>query len=102
MPEGSAVCSVKAEIKNTFKELVDGGPGGILWADDKSHFHMSCPGCSEPLRIPVKQEGSIKAKPWEWNGSFDRPTVNPSIVHVKGVYGCGWHGWLKNGVFEEC
>lgn len=28
-------------------------------------------------------------------------SYHPSIVHDVNYGGCGWHGWLKNGVFTE-
>lgn len=28
-------------------------------------------------------------------------TYHPSIVHNKNLGGCGWHGWLKNGIFKS-
>ena len=32
---------------------------------------------------------------------FNRKTnsLHPSIVHDITLGGCGWHGWLKNGIF---
>jgi len=32
----------------------------------------------------------------------DTKSYHPSIVHDTNLGGCGWHGWLKNGVFTEC
>jgi len=29
-------------------------------------------------------------------------TYHPSIIHDKKLGGCGWHGWLINGIFKEC
>jgi len=29
-------------------------------------------------------------------------TYHPSIVHNVELGGCGWHGWLRNGVFISC
>ena len=29
-------------------------------------------------------------------------SLTPSIVHAKELGGCGYHGWLKNGVFTNC
>lgn len=34
---------------------------------------------------------------WEWNGSLEAPTLNPSVNHVG-----HWHGWLRNGEWEPC
>lgn len=40
-------------------------------------FH--CPGCEHGHEIPV-----TGPKPWKWNGSLERPTVQPSIFVNKG------------------
>ena len=47
-----------------------------------------CPGCG-------KQSASAG------NHIYNRETqtYHPSIVHDVKLGGCGWHGWLKNGVF---
>jgi hypothetical protein len=36
---------------------------------------------------------------WHWDGNRTKPTISPSIHNSKT---CGWHGFLRNGVFEEC
>ncbi len=50
-----------------------------------------CPGCG-------KTSGSSQKH------KFNKTTLSytPSIVHDKALGGCGWHGWLTNGVFSEC
>lgn len=52
---------------------------------------ISCPGCG-------KVSGS------RGNHIFNKATLtyHPSIVHNKDFGGCGWHGWLKKGIFKEC
>ena len=29
-------------------------------------------------------------------------SLTPSIVHSAALGGCGWHGFLTNGIFTEC
>ena len=38
------------------------------------------------------------------NHKYDKETksYHPSIVHDTELGGCGWHGWLKDGIFKEC
>ena len=43
--------------------------GAMLW--------FLCPGCDRAHAITI--ESSIPEKNWKWNGSFDRPTIEPSI-----------------------
>lgn len=40
-------------------------------------FH--CPGCEHGHEIPVSG-----ARAWQWNGSFEKPTVKPSIFVNRG------------------
>ena len=46
--------------------------------------------------IPVKQ-GEKQEHSWAWDGNHDQPTLSPSI-HRTGD--CGWHGYLRNGVWS--
>jgi hypothetical protein len=62
-------------------------------------LQFACPGCGRfgaiPCTPPPKQKESWMIK----EGSLDDPTtlsLHPSI-HCVGC--CGWHGWLKDGVF---
>lgn len=34
---------------------------------------------------------------WQWNGSLDKPTLQPSVHHVG-----HWHGYLTDGVWLSC
>ena len=63
---------------------------------------FTCPGCGQwggvqAFAPPKRPEG------WEIvSGTLDDPaalTLSPSI-HCVGC--CGWHGYLRNGVFESC
>ena len=37
---------------------------------------------------------------WDWTGSPNNDTLtgSPSLHCVESFGGCGWHGWLRNGV----
>lgn len=35
---------------------------------------------------------------WQWDGNFEAPTLTPSVNCVSG---CGWHGFLKAGVWTD-
>lgn len=78
--------------------LVDGrwyGPPGSIIVRGGGTFLLACPGCSQ---IGAGKDGA-KWTPTE--GSFEDVTtltLSPSIA--KGC--CGWHGYLRNGVFESC
>lgn len=52
---------------------------------------LVCPGCGEA-------SGSAGSHVY----NKETQSYTPSIVHDKKLGGCGWHGWLKNGIFTEC
>ena len=40
---------------------------------------------------------------WTRTGdTFETLTLSPSILRSKDKGGCGWHGWIKNGVVTGC
>lgn len=72
-------------------------------SDGEQTFWYVCPcGCGSlgPLTVgngfkPDNENGTIAT--WNWNGSIDKPTLQPS-VHHRGH----WHGWLTDGVWRSC
>jgi len=52
---------------------------------------MCCPNCG--------QKSSSRG-----NHIYNRETqtYTPSIIHDTKYGGCGWHGWLTNGIFKDC
>lgn len=50
-----------------------------------------CPGCE---KVSASRGKHIYNK--------ETQSYTPSIVHNTEYGGCGWHGWLTNGVFKEC
>jgi len=86
----------------------DGGylrPGSTFVDRDgtyKDHLLFACPGCG---RMGAIRTYSGEKKPGAWKieaGSLDDPkslTLSPSINCV-GC--CGWHGYLRNGVYVSC
>ncbi|GGR39772.1 DUF6527 family protein [Deinococcus ruber] len=69
-------------------QMIDGAllPGG---------FTLFCPGCAERVSLPTAGPGPH----WAATGDLDAGTLTltPSIWHSNG---CGWHGYLTNGVFS--
>lgn len=60
-----------------------------------------CPGgCGSTGFCYVENPERIvdKVPRWTWNGDREKPTLNPSILATKPP-GCGWHGYLTDGVF---
>lgn len=40
--------------------------------------------------------GPGKRDTWQFDGDFEKPTLSPSIL-----CGCGFHGWVRNGKWED-
>jgi hypothetical protein len=74
-----------------------GPPGAFInrMEQNLSHWILCCPGCGE---AGSPRDGHA----WTaTQGSFDDVstlTLSPSIAKSC----CGWHGYLRNGVFESC
>lgn len=71
------------------------------------HLTFVCPGgrvCNVligPTAVP--RSGEDRLGIWGWNGDAERPTLSPSINCLaekdgKPTGGCGWHGFIQNGV----
>jgi len=52
---------------------------------------ICCPGC-----------GKVSASAGNHIYNIKRKTYRPSIVHDTKLGGCGWHGFLTEGVFKSC
>ena len=77
-------------------------PGAIHYPDDPpSDIFLRCPGCGEASALAIGLDG-IKpdgAPSWGHTGPLETPTLTPSIHHDTPA--CGWHGWLRDGVFAS-
>lgn len=64
-------------------------------------FLIACPGCGQYGGIALGDKDN-PARNWRVTagGPEDVTTlsVEPSIL----IHCCGWHGYLRNGVFESC
>lgn len=60
---------------------------------------IRCVGCGQESYLPLIPSGDNPAHCW--NLLLENPlTIQPSVFHNNGT--CGWHGWLKNGVWVPC
>ena len=59
---------------------------------------FKCPGCDQPLCISLKDH---KEEPG-WKINFETLTATPSILHSRNGKGCGWHGYLTDGILKPC
>lgn len=69
----------------------------------KDHLLFACPGCGRMGSIRATHPKDANGPSWDIvTGSLKEPeglTLHPSINCI-GC--CGWHGHLRNGVFESC
>lgn len=79
-------------------------PDAMPWA-----LGFRCPGCGSPSLLPLaRSEGTpshIAHPVWTVSGGDPRTTIvtlSPSIHHTTALGGCGWHGYLTNGVLRPC
>lgn len=59
-------------------------------------FAFRCPcGCGGESWLPVGRGDAG----WEWDGNEEAPTLTPSVLQQR--LPCKWHGWLRNGHWEQ-
>ncbi len=79
-------------------------PGkGRRFAEDMLLF--ACPGCgrSGAIRAAHPKPPNGSGATWDiTGGSLDDITTLTLSPSINCVGCCGWHGYLKNGVFESC
>lgn len=87
----------------------EGGEGPI------AGYAICCPKCREvhwwtgALNCGTRKSDGVCAHSgvascWEWTGSAEAGTLtaSPSLHCLSDRGGCGWHGWLKDGVLTSC
>ena len=76
----------------------------IAKADEWQGVHylrLWCPGCGSAHQIVTsRDEGAAPGITWEWDGSLDAPTINPSIHVTGGSQGINCHSFVRAGVWE--
>lgn len=82
----------------------DAGPGCLERL--ANGYMMACPGCAAQLVVPVAFPGRAAPSPAYTIAAGDPETLagltlSPSVWHPAPA-GCGWHGYLRGGVFVPC
>jgi hypothetical protein len=75
------------------------GIGGYPWAN--GHILFVCPNgmrCGGLIgKEPHDKDETHQCYTWGFNGNLDKPTLTPSFNCVGG---CGWHGFITDGVMK--
>ena len=90
-------------------DCADAAPGDAMvltsqGSDEPCGYAFRCPGCGVETHLPLRS--SVERHP-SWTvtaGDLRRAeglTLSPSIHH-QAPRGCGWHGWLRDGVLVPC
>jgi hypothetical protein len=66
-------------------------------ANFKGMFYICPCGCGTEGFVGFRGRVDPPHPSWEWNGSRESPTLEPSILKTSG---CRWHGYLTNGVWR--
>lgn len=89
--------------------LFDIGNGVEGYPGSTGHILFICPNGKRccvllgPTFVPRPAEDKFNV--WGWDGNRERPTITPSINCIaekdgKPTGGCGWHGFITNGVMQ--
>lgn len=65
-------------------------------------FMIACPGCGRNSAMRVGEQKPALSPSWQASGNIDDVTTLTLTPSINCVGCCGWHGWLKNGVFQSC
>lgn len=89
----------------------DDGPGCMLPLNPRDEggpcpgYLFACPGCGQHSGLYLHPPDPGTPRWRVIGGAAERAeglTLAPSIHHTAERGGCGWHGFLTNGVFVPC
>ena len=85
-------------------------PNGILgYPGATAHLIFVCPNGKRCVVLlgpsPVSKQHPDGLSIWGWNGGMEKPTLTPSLNCIsekdgKPTSGCGWHGFITDGVMK--
>lgn len=91
-------------------DCADAAPGDAMvltsqGSDEPCGYAFRCPGCGCESHLPLPLAGPRPRHAWTVTAGDPRTgvgiTLSPSIHHAA-PQGCGWHGWLRDGVLVPC
>ena len=102
MGESTEKTAIKVTICQDFDEFErrhENREGGLLLPTG-SGFYYTCPGCRDRSYLNINPEHGEPC--WTATGANKFLTLHPSILSTPRLGGCGWHGWLRNGILTPC
>lgn len=85
---------------NDYPDYGEPGAGGRHAADC---YVFACPGCGRFSGITVGHPKPAESPSWDVAaGSLDDVTSLTLMPSINCVGCCGWHGYLRGGVFVSC
>ncbi len=92
-------------------------PGDFIFSDEVINAEeqtrpkwlwFGCPRGKGHCCVPLAPQTTSKGHTWHWDGNRDAPTLTPSINCLshnpndpaEKYAGCGWHGFLRAGIFS--
>lgn len=92
---------VKAVLIEEF--VFDAEPGQCQWKPDEPKLYFACPGCGAWGGVRIGHPKPEKSPSWDIvSGMPEDPSALTLAPSINCIGCCGWHGYLKNGVFESC
>lgn len=100
------------KLRNEYPRLLDFNPTFVDGVGDRKGvgmlFDCPCGECGTQCYVDFKNpvDGGAPAHgdhepSWQrFGGDFAGITLRPSILRDKAKGGCGWHGWITEGMIE--
>ena len=92
---------LKATVLAEFPVSGEVPPGGIYPKMD-GYIGLACPGCGQCSAMRVGNPKPAESPSWLLTGDKSDPTTLTLSPLINCVGCCGWHGYLRGGVFESC
>jgi hypothetical protein len=89
-------------MSNKIYEYPD-SPQTPRWTEGPRQYWFHCPGCKNDHAFTVGGRGSgepVQSPRWTFNGSFDAPTFQPSLLCNKDYPDSRCHSFVTNGKIQ--
>lgn len=95
---------VKATQQDEWPDDCNYQPGAFYRLKNSTgRLQFACPGCGQLGSIRAGNPKPAETPSWDIvSGTVDDVTTLTLSPSINCVGCCGWHGYLKNGVFESC